>query len=137
MSYGGETGIRTLDTLSSIHAFQACAFSHSAISPLGKRLVEAPIGTPTRARTLRIGSARRSAVSIVAYCGMAPAGAVQALLPGSPTLLVFFQLLRQVVRDSHFANSVQLAFEPINVVLFVVENFLRQIARAVIARSHA
>lgn len=31
--YGGETGIRTLDTLSSIHAFQACAFSHSAISP--------------------------------------------------------------------------------------------------------
>ena len=30
---GGETGIRTLDTLSSIHAFQACAFSHSAISP--------------------------------------------------------------------------------------------------------
>src|SRR5271169_6756461 len=42
MSYGGETGIRTLDTLSSIHAFQACAFSHSAISPLGKRLAEAP-----------------------------------------------------------------------------------------------
>ncbi len=30
---GGERGIRTLDTLSSIHAFQACAFSHSAISP--------------------------------------------------------------------------------------------------------
>src|SRR5208283_779348 len=40
MSYGGETGIRTLDTLSSIHAFQACAFSHSAISPSGKRLAE-------------------------------------------------------------------------------------------------
>src|SRR5271167_956627 len=39
---GGETGIRTLDTLSSIHAFQACAFSHSAISPLGK-LAETPI----------------------------------------------------------------------------------------------
>jgi hypothetical protein len=30
---GGETGIRTLDTVSRIHAFQACAFSHSAISP--------------------------------------------------------------------------------------------------------
>ena len=31
--YGGETGIRTLDRVSPIHAFQACAFSHSAISP--------------------------------------------------------------------------------------------------------
>src|SRR5262244_4587198 len=31
----GESGIRTHDTLSSIHAFQACAFSLSAISPKG------------------------------------------------------------------------------------------------------
>jgi hypothetical protein len=31
--YGGESGIRTHVTLSSKHAFQACAFSHSAISP--------------------------------------------------------------------------------------------------------
>ena len=31
--YGGETGIRTLDRVSPIHAFQACAFNHSAISP--------------------------------------------------------------------------------------------------------
>ena len=30
---GGESGIRTHDTVSRIHAFQACAFSHSAISP--------------------------------------------------------------------------------------------------------
>src|ERR1700747_2192420 len=30
---GGESGIRTHVTLSSKHAFQACAFSHSAISP--------------------------------------------------------------------------------------------------------
>jgi hypothetical protein len=29
----GEGGIRTLDTLSGTHAFQACAFSHSATSP--------------------------------------------------------------------------------------------------------
>src|SRR5207302_10078834 len=39
---GGESGIRTHVTLSSKHAFQACAFSHSAISParrlLGKQL---------------------------------------------------------------------------------------------------
>ena len=32
-STGGESGIRTHVTLSSKHAFQACAFSHSAISP--------------------------------------------------------------------------------------------------------
>ena len=31
---GGEKGIRTLDTFNSIHAFQAGAFNHSAISPL-------------------------------------------------------------------------------------------------------
>ena len=33
MTFGGESGIRTHDTVSRIHAFQACAFSHSAISP--------------------------------------------------------------------------------------------------------
>ena len=31
--HGGEGGIRTLDTVSRIHAFQACALSHSATSP--------------------------------------------------------------------------------------------------------
>jgi hypothetical protein len=30
---GGQTGIRTLDRLSPIHAFQACAFNHSATCP--------------------------------------------------------------------------------------------------------
>ena len=38
--YGGETGIRTLGTLSSTHAFQACALNHSAISPKVDRLNE-------------------------------------------------------------------------------------------------
>ncbi len=33
---GGERGIRTLDRVSPIHAFQACAFNHSAISPVRK-----------------------------------------------------------------------------------------------------
>jgi hypothetical protein len=31
---GGEGGIRTHVTIASKHAFQACAFSHSATSPL-------------------------------------------------------------------------------------------------------
>ncbi len=31
--FGGERGVRTLDTLSRIHTFQACSFSHSDTSP--------------------------------------------------------------------------------------------------------
>ncbi len=31
---GGETGIRTLETVSRLHTFQACAFDHSATSPV-------------------------------------------------------------------------------------------------------
>tara|TARA_B100001057_G_scaffold33526_1_gene30431 strand:+ start:1840 stop:1953 length:114 start_codon:yes stop_codon:yes gene_type:complete len=30
---GGEKGIRTLETVARLHAFQACAFNHSATSP--------------------------------------------------------------------------------------------------------
>lgn len=30
---GGERGIRTLDSVSGIHAFQACQLNHSCISP--------------------------------------------------------------------------------------------------------
>ena len=30
---GGESGIRTRETVSRLHAFQACAFDHSATSP--------------------------------------------------------------------------------------------------------
>ena len=33
---GGETGIRTLETVTRLHTFQACAFDHSATSPHAK-----------------------------------------------------------------------------------------------------
>ena len=33
IQYGGEEGIRTLDTGEGIHAFQACALGHYATSP--------------------------------------------------------------------------------------------------------
>ena len=36
ISNGGEKGIRTLDTVARIHAFQACAFNHSATDPFGR-----------------------------------------------------------------------------------------------------
>src|ERR1700740_1612714 len=38
---GGGSGIRTHDTVSRIHAFQASAFSHSAISPDQRRNIAA------------------------------------------------------------------------------------------------
>ena len=40
---GGERGIRTLDRLSPIHAFQACAFNHSATSPHAPPRAHAPL----------------------------------------------------------------------------------------------
>ena len=33
---GGQTGIRTLETVTRLHTFQACAFDHSATCPLGR-----------------------------------------------------------------------------------------------------
>ena len=33
---GGSTGIRTLETVTRLHAFQACAFDHSATDPFGR-----------------------------------------------------------------------------------------------------
>jgi hypothetical protein len=39
MCSGGGSGIRTHDTVSRIHAFQACAFSHSAIPPAWRRTI--------------------------------------------------------------------------------------------------
>ena len=35
---GGATGIRTLETVSRLHTFQACAFDHSATAPLMRGL---------------------------------------------------------------------------------------------------
>ena len=43
---GGETGIRTLETVASLHAFQACAFDHSATSPYKGRQIT--LSTPDR-----------------------------------------------------------------------------------------
>ncbi len=42
---GGERGIRTLETVSRLHTFQACAFDHSATSP---QVWRAPIAKPSR-----------------------------------------------------------------------------------------
>ena len=51
---GGEKGIRTLETVPRLHTFQACAFDHSAISPL------APTGRTRCARLPTRGSGGRA-----------------------------------------------------------------------------
>src|SRR5271157_1013628 len=55
--------------------------------------------------------------SIVTYWQAALRGErpqIRTPLLGTPILLIFLQLLRQIVRYSHFADGVQLAFEPVN-----------------------
>ena len=110
---GGETGIRTLGTLSSTHAFQACAFSHSAISPSGKRRpMHACLNTPFDCNVLR-------ACSLFEHW--------PAYSPGRLRFVVLFQLLRQVILVAHLANGVQLRFQPVDVVFFVRKDLLCQL----------
>src|SRR5271166_1107377 len=118
---GGETGIRTLDTLSSIHAFQACAFSHSAISPLRTRW-SAILAAPT--------------VFIVADCVRAGT-LVRDALRSIWILFFFFQLLSQIVLVAHLADGVQLRLEPVDVVLLVGKDLFRQLARPSVIRCNA
>jgi site-specific DNA recombinase len=59
---GGESGIRTRDTVSRIHTFQACAFNHSATSPLRTRAASL-----CRKHTILSTLKKRSA-SIVMIC---------------------------------------------------------------------
>jgi hypothetical protein len=51
---GGESGIRTHVRVSPKHAFQACAFSHSAISPAPRAAVALILTAPRDACGLRI-----------------------------------------------------------------------------------
>src|SRR5215469_3325609 len=114
---GGETGIRTLDTVSRIHAFQACAFSHSAISPWG-RLLRSGADWPrpfivAQGRDSRLSSARRSTDK--------KEGRTAAF-----ALFFLFELLREVILVAHLFDGMQLRFEPIDMMLFVAEDLLSQ-----------
>src|SRR5579884_486938 len=67
MGGGGERGIRTLDRVSPIHAFQACAFNHSAISPVARRRRTAFSLTNSPAKSARFApSDKMAAMSRVA-----------------------------------------------------------------------
>ena len=52
-------------------------------------------------------------------------------------VFVFLELLGEVVGDTHFADGMQLRFQPVDVVLFVVENGFRQRLGGVIALRDA
>jgi hypothetical protein len=56
---GGGSGIRTRDTVSGIHTFQACAFNHSATPPAADRAPERARGLPGAARAARCRAVSR------------------------------------------------------------------------------
>ena len=61
---GGGSGIRTRDTVSGIHTFQACAFNHSATPPAaepGARAHERAPGAARAARCRAVSRVRRRA----------------------------------------------------------------------------
>ena|GEM_PF-2625650 len=71
---GGQGGIRTHDTLSHIHAFQACAFNHSATCPYCGKILQSQqyyqIGddAATARNSFRISGARAVSVRCAAQC---------------------------------------------------------------------
>jgi len=66
--------------------------------------------------------------SIVTDCGLRQ----RAMASTGPAIvrrsLVFLQLLRQVVADTHLADGMQLRLEPVDVMLFVHQDLFRQLA---------
>jgi len=77
-----------------------------------------------------------SSAFIVAY-GAPDAGRQIERAPWKRALLFFFQLLRQVVLVAHLADGVELCLEPVNMMLFVGKNLLRQFARSAVIHSQA
>ena len=91
---GGERGIRTLDTVARIHAFQACAFNHSATSP--------------NCRTLYVPSGLKKSASLSPANGLAmpnrgrlqPLGHLCGFCPGE-------SVIRRIAgkpRPAHYTN---------------------------------
>ena len=51
-------------------------------------------------------------------------------------LFAFVQLLREVVLHAHFADGMELAFQPVDVVFFIFQDLFQQFARSVVAGFH-
>ncbi len=76
---GGGSGIRTRDTVSGIHTFQACAFNHSATPPSANRAPGRARGAPGAARAARcraVSRVRRPAQGAVGRAMRKPPGRV-------------------------------------------------------------
>ena len=68
MPIGGGGGIRTRDTVSRIHTFQACAFSRSATPPSrrgsgGESEAIAPAAARAQATIARVDTAKQKQIS--------------------------------------------------------------------------
>src|ERR1035438_7142663 len=57
---GGESGIRTHVRVSPKHAFQACAFNHSAISPVAEKASDRSLRAASNEAFISISCPRRS-----------------------------------------------------------------------------
>lgn len=76
---GGGSGIRTRDTVSGIHTFQACAFNHSATPPSASRAPGCASGAPGATRAARcraVSRVRRPAQGAVGRAARKPPGRV-------------------------------------------------------------
>ena len=71
--YGGGRGIRTLDTVSRIHALQACAFDHSATPP-ERSSVAIPATRSTGSQVVLVRDRIPSTTDVRAKFGAALAG---------------------------------------------------------------
>src|SRR6476620_3429875 len=97
-SPGGGSGIRTHDTVARIHAFQACAFSHSAIPPRRSHTagalpwgrlagnIDAAIGSASGLGTARRGRATGfgAATGCLGHQGLLASGAPGGSRPARP-----------------------------------------------------
>src|SRR3982750_1131935 len=77
---GGESGIRTHGRVSPTHAFQACSFNHSDISPCLYQIVYGLVAEPGNPNCVRPPNVLRSLTAMIQLV-MAGAGAAQP--PGS------------------------------------------------------
>src|ERR1700729_3074285 len=79
---GGRSGIRTRDTVSRIHTFQACAFNHSATPPQGGSSYSLRAPARNSPFTSVIGPARTGRDDGRGHSRACAQAAIQAISPG-------------------------------------------------------
>jgi hypothetical protein len=121
-------------------AFQACAFSHSAIS----RRNFAQEGYSfsilwEQAQELQQQPGARRVPSCPLWFETTYNHQGREVPRRKPAASLFFlmQLLREIVLDAHFLDRMQLSFQPVDMLFFIDQNLFQQLAGAVVRRFHA